>query len=83
MEKRLSVVLIIIGMAFITLFLIQENEVKNLKNKLSVQKEQLKYKDELIESQVKTLIEDSNNNCYCGFFEDFYYEYADDVGAFE
>lgn len=83
MEKRLSISLVILGILFIIMFLTQENELKDLKNKLREQKEQLKYKDELIESQVKTLIEDSNNNCYCGFFEDFYYEYANDVGAYE
>ena len=43
----------------------------------------IKEKNELIESQAKLLIENEYNNCYCGFFEDFYYEYADDVGAFE
>ena len=45
--------------------------------------EQIKYKDEVIESQAKMLIENEYNNCYCGFYEDFYYEHADEVGAYE
>ena len=43
----------------------------------------IKEKNELIESQAKLLIENEYNNCYCGFFEDFYYEYAGEVGANE
>lgn len=83
MEKRLSIALVILGILFVIMFLTQENKIKDLKNKLRVQEEQLKYKDEVIESQVKTLIENRNNDCYCGWYEDFYYEHSAEVGAYE
>lgn len=45
--------------------------------------EQIKYKDEVIESQAKMLIENEYNNCYCGWYEDFYYQHSNEVGAYE
>jgi hypothetical protein len=83
MEKRLSIALVILGMLFLTMFLIQESENKKLKNKISEQTKDLIYKDEVIEAQAKMIIQNEYNNCYCGWYEDFYYQYADEVGAYE
>ena len=83
MERRLLVAMMIMGIVYITMFFIQENEIKELNNKISEQEKELKYKEEVILSQGQLLIENEYNNCYCGFYEDFYYEFADDVGAYE
>ena len=50
------------------------------KNKLN---KKINQQQELIEAQAQKLIVKDNSNCYCGFYEDFYYEFADDVGAYE
>ena len=42
-----------------------------------------KKQKELIESQVATIIKNKNEDCYCGWYEDFYYEHAAEVGAYE
>ena len=81
MEKRLSVVLIIIGMAFITLFLIQEAEIKELKNKIAKQELEKEEKQNVINSYAQGYIKQCE--CDCGWYEDFYYEHSAEIGAFE
>ena len=83
MEKRLMVALAFVGVLSLVMFFIQEDEIKKLNNKISEQERDLEYKEEVILSQGQLLIENEYNNCYCGFYEDFYYEFADDVGAYE
>lgn len=37
---------------------------------------------ELVDNQA-TLLIDEKNNCDCGWYEDFYYNHAEEVGAYE
>lgn len=50
------------------------------KNKLN---KKINQQQELIEAQAQKLIDKDNSNCYCGWYEDFYYEYSEEVGAYE
>lgn len=83
MEKRLKISLMIVGIVFLIMFFIEETKIGKLENKILKQEKDLIYKDEVIDSQAKMLIQNEYNNCYCGWYEDFYYQYSDEVGAFE
>lgn len=77
------VALAFVGILSLVMFFIQEDEIKKLNNKISEQERDLEYKEEVILSQGQLLIENEYNNCYCGWYEDFYYQYSSEVGAYE
>ena len=81
MEKRLSISLVILGILFITMFFIEEKQIKKLKNKIAIQDLEMKEKQNVINSYAQGYIE----QCKCDYswYEDFYYEHSAEVGAYE
>ena len=84
MARRLLGILVILGMIFIPMFFAEkETKIKKLNNRISELERDLEYKEEVILSQGQLLTEKSYENCYCGWYEDFYYEHAEGFGAYE
>ena len=81
MEKRLLIAMVIMAILYITMFLIQESQVKELRSTIAKQELELKEKQNMINSYADKYLKKCE--CNCGFYEDFYYEFADDVGAYE
>lgn len=81
MEKRLSMALLIMTILFITMFFIQESQIEELRSKIAKQKLELKEKQNMINSYAEKHLKECE--CNCGWYEDFYYQYADEVGAYE
>lgn len=66
----------IIGL-FTMLFVVL-SEKNNCAKKINEYKKQIKYKDEIIESQGKMIIKKSYEGCNCGWYEDFYYQHSNE-----
>lgn len=81
MEKRLSIALLIMAILFITMFFIQESQIKELKETIDKQEIELKRKQEMINIYADGYLKKCE--CNCGWFEDFYYEHSNEVGAYE
>jgi ABC-type microcin C transport system permease subunit YejB len=81
MEKRLLTVIPLMGIIAITMFLIQEAQIKELRSKIAKQELEMKEKQNMINSYAEKHLKECE--CNCGWFEDFYYQYADEVGAYE
>ena len=81
MERRLLIAMVIMATIYITMFFIQENQIEELRNTIAKQELQLKEKQNMINSYADKYLKQCE--CNCGFYEDFYYEFADDVGAYE
>lgn len=81
MEKRLSIALLIMAILFITLFFIQDTQVEQLKNKIYKQELEMEEKQNMINSYAEKHLRECK--CDCGFYEDFYYQYSSEVGAYE
>ena len=81
MKKRLSIALVILGILFITMFLIEETKLKKLRNTIAKQELEMEEKQNVINSYTQGYIEQCE--CDCGWYEDFYYEHSAEVGAYE
>ena len=81
MEKRLSIALVILGILYITMFSIEEKQIKDLKKKIAIQELEMKEKQNMINTYANEYLKECE--CNCGWYEDFYYQYADEVGAYE
>lgn len=81
MEKRLSIVLVILGILFILMFQIEEKQIKDLKKKMAIQELEMEEKQNMINSYAEKHLKECE--CNCGWYEDFYYEHSAELGAFE
>lgn len=82
-NNKISIMAIagIIGITIVGLVAFME--ISDLENKVKKQDRTIKEQKEVIESQAKMIIEESYADCDCGWYEDFYYQYAEEVGALE
>lgn len=81
MEKRLSISLVILGILFTAMFLIEETKLKKLRNTIAKQELEMEEKQNMINSYAQGYIEQCK--CDCSWYEDFYYEHSAEVGAYE
>lgn len=82
-DIKMIITILICVFGIFTMMFTTLSEKNKYAKKISEYKKQIKYKDEIIESQAKMLIQNEYNNCYCGWFEDFYYEHSNEIGAYE
>lgn len=81
MEKRLSIALVILGILYITMFSIEEKQIKELKKKMAIQELEMKEKQNMINTYANEYLKECE--CNCAWYEDFYYEHAEEIGAYE
>jgi hypothetical protein len=72
---------VILGILFITMFLIEETELKKLRNTIARQELEMEEKQNVINSYAQGYIKQCK--CDCAWYEDFYYEHSEEVGAYE
>lgn len=72
-------------MIILCCLIIDSNKYKNAIAKLQKENKELKYTNKELMTSVESLYTQLNNayDYDCGFFEDFYYEYAEEMGANE
>ena len=78
-KERLIYLLFAISVLFFTI------KSNNKINSLQKENKRLEYTNKELMTSVESLYTQLNNayDCDCGFFEDFYYEYAEEMGANE
>ena len=78
-KERLIYLLFAISVLFFTI------KSNNKINSLQKENKRLEYTNKELMTSVESLYTQLNNayDCDCGFFEDFYYEHAEEVGAYE
>ena len=82
---RLLISIIILGFTIIGCLIIVSNKYENDIAKLQRENKELKYANKELINSIEVLNTELNNayDRDCGFFEDFYYEHAEEVGAYE
>jgi hypothetical protein len=81
MEKRLSIAMMIMATIYITTFFIQESQIEELRSTVAKQELEMEEKQNMINSYAGNYLRECE--CNCGWYEDFYYEYSEEVGAYE
>lgn len=78
-KERLIYLLFAISVLFFTI------KSNNKINSLQKENKRLEYTNKELMTSVESLYTQLNNayDCDCGFFEDFYYEHSEEVGAYE
>lgn len=81
----LLISIIILGFVVIGCSIIVSNKYENDIAKLQRENKKLEYTNKELINSIEVLNTELNNayDCDCGFFEDFYYEHAEEVGAYE
>lgn len=81
----LLISIIILGFTTIGSLIIVSNKYENDIAKLQKENKELKYTNKELIKSIEVLNTELNNayDYDCGFFEDFYYEHAEEVGAYE
>ena len=81
----LLVSIIILGFAVIGCLIITSNKYENDIAKLQKKNKKLEYTNKELTNSVQVLSTKLNNvyECDCGWYEDFYYEHANELGAYE
>lgn len=86
LKDRLVVLLFIIlilGSMMIFMLIVSSNKYEDELSKLKLENKKLEYNNHELINSVETLKSEKETECNCGFYEDFYYQYADEVGAYE
>lgn len=81
----LLISIIILGFTIIGSLIIASNKYENDIAKLQRENKKLEYTNKELINSIEVLNTELNNayDRDCGFFEDFYYEHAEEVGAYE
>lgn len=78
-KERLIYLLFAISVLFFTI------KSNNKINSLQKENKRLEYTNKELMTSVESLYTQLNNayDCDCGWYEDFYYEHSEEVGAYE
>lgn len=84
--KNLIFILIMtlmITIPVITTLILSSNHYEDQINALKLENKKLEYNNKELTNSVEILQNERESECHCGWYQDFYYEHADEVGAFE
>lgn len=92
-KERIPALLVVMGLILYTALMIiicgigYSNRYEDELYKLGIENKKLEYRNKELMASVESLQTQLNNaydiECDCGWYEDFYYEHADEVGAYE
>lgn len=81
----LLISIIILSLTIIGCLILSSNKYEDEITKLKEENKKLEYNNKELINSVEVLHTQLNNayDCECGWYEEFYYEHADEVGANE
>ena len=86
----LLIVVVAFGIVLLSLLIVSsdkyEDEISNLRienKKLTNENKELNHQITEQINAIDSLLENNKTQCDCGWYEDFYYEHAEEVGAYE
>ena len=88
-KERIPALLVVIGLILYTALLIIicgigfSNKYEDEITKLKLENKKLEYNNHELKNSVEILLNDKEAECHCGWYEDFYYEHAEEFGAYE
>lgn len=88
-KERIPALLVVIGLILYTALLIIicgigfSNKYEDEITKLKLENKKLEYNNHELKNSVEILLNDKEAECHCGWYEDFYYEHMEEVGANE
>lgn len=77
------VVMIILAFTIISCLIISSNKYEDELAEVRLENKKLEYNNKELMNSVEILLNDKEAQCHCGWYEDFYYEHAEEVGAYE
>lgn len=86
LKERLVVllfVILILGSMMIFMLIVSSNKYEDEITKLKLENKKLEYNNHELKNSVEILQSQNESECHCGWYEDFYYEYSNEVGAYE
>lgn len=76
-------VILILGSMMIFMLIVSSNKYEDELSKLKLENKKLEYNNKELTNSVEILLNDKEAECHCGWYEDFYYDHAEEFGAFE
>ena len=76
-------VILILGSMMIFMLIVSSNKYEDELSKLKLENKKLEYNNKELKNSVEILQSQNENECHCGWYEDFYYDHADELGAYE
>lgn len=76
-------VILILGSMMIFMLIVSSNKYEDELSKLKLENKKLEYNNHELKNSVEILLNDKEAECHCGWYEDFYYQYSNEVGAYE
>lgn len=86
MNRIIKISILTISIIFITLIvalIISSNKYEETINNLKLENKKLEYNNHELINSVEILQNEKEDRCNCGWYQDFYYEHAAEVGAYE
>lgn len=74
---------LMIAIPVIGTLILSSNRYEDTINNLKLENKKLEYNNKELKNSVEILQNERESECHCGWYKDFYYEHADEVGAFE
>ena len=84
--KNLIYILILtlmIAIPVIGTLIFSSNRYEDKINDLKLENKKLEYNNKELKNSVEILQKEKEEQCHCGWYQDFYYEHAAEVGANE
>lgn len=84
--ERIPAILFITFMlasVMIFMLIISSNKYEDELSKLKLENKKLEYNNKELKSSVEILQNEKEDKCHCSWYENFYYEHAEEFGAFE
>lgn len=84
--KNLIYILILtlmIAIPVIATLILSSNRYEDQINSLKLENKKLEYNNKELKNSVEILQNQNESECHCGWYEDFYYDHAEEFGAFE
>ena len=76
-------VILILGSMMIFMLIASSNKYEDELSKLKLENKKLEYNNHELKNSVEILQNERESECHCGWYQDFYYEHAEEIGAYE
>lgn len=86
--KTKNLIFILIMTLMITIpvigtLILSSNRYEDIINNLKLENKKLEYNNKELTNSVEVLKNEREEQCHCSWYQDFYYEHAAEVGAYE